>query len=187
MRDMTQRESEGRSRKLIDCNTECNDRCITNTTPKERKMKKLLITLIAVGLIVIAGSAFADTTTVAVSASVTGTCKFTGAGTVAFTLDPSVGTNVNGTVVQPTFWCTKGASYTIADDNGVNKDGTTYRMKHASLTEYIPYTFTYTSTGAGLGKSSTITMNIASTVTGTDYVNASSGSYSDTVTLTINP
>jgi spore coat protein U-like protein len=190
MKMTIQRKSEERSKHGIDCNTECNYidyGRITNEAPKETKMRKLLISLIVLGLMVIAGSAFADTTTVSVSATVTGTCKFTAAGTVSFTLDPSVGTNQNGTVTQPTFWCTKGASYSISDDNGANKSGTTYRMKHATLAEYIPYSFTYTKTGTGAGPSSPITMNIASTVLGTDYTNASAGSYADIVTLTITP
>jgi spore coat protein U-like protein len=53
--------------------------------------------------------------------------------------------------------------------------------------EYIPYTFTYTTTGTGKGKSTAITMDIASTVAETNYINALVGSYADTVTLTINP
>jgi spore coat protein U-like protein len=190
MKMTIQRKQEERSKHNVDCNTECNyidDRRNTNGAPKERKMKKLLITLIVLGLTVIAGSAFADTTTVNVSATVTGTCKFLTGGAVTYTLDPSVGTLATGSVTQPTFWCTKGTSYSIADDNGANKSGTTYRMKHATLGEYVPYTFTYTKTGSGGGKTSTITMNIASTVLGTDYINASSGSYSDIVTLTITP
>ena len=151
--------------------------------------KRLVVLAMVLGLVVgLVGSVVAsDTTTVAVSASVTGTCKFLSGGTISYTLDPSVGGNVSGTVSQPTFWCTKGSSYTITDDNGANKSGTTYRMKHASLAEYIPYSFTYTSTGTGSGRGTTLTMNIGSQVLGSDYQNASAGNYSDTVTLTIAP
>lgn len=151
--------------------------------------KRLVVLAMVLGLVVgLVGSVVAgDTTTVSVSASVTGTCKFISGGTISYTLDPSAGGNVSGTVSQPTFWCTKGSSYTITDDNGINKSGTTYRMKHATLGEYIPYSFTYTSTGTGSGKGTTLTMNIGSQVLGTDYVNASAGNYADTVTLTVNP
>ncbi|MGD9000156.1 MAG: spore coat protein U domain-containing protein, partial [Granulosicoccaceae bacterium] len=116
------------------------------------------------------------------------TCKFNSGGSVDFgSLDPSVGTDVSGTVTQPEFWCTNGASYSITDDNGVNNTGPTYRMKHASLAEYIPYTFSYTSSGTGSGPTSPVSMDIAADVLGSDYTGASAGSYSDTVTLTITP
>jgi spore coat protein U-like protein len=152
-------------------------------------MKKVLMAVIAVALVAMAGAAMAaDTTTVTVSATVVGTCKFTAGGSIPFgNLDPSVGTDQTPTVTQPTFWCTKGASYTITDDDGVHESGTTHRMMHDSLPEYIPYSFTYLATGTGAGPASIISMNIASTVLGADYANASAGSYTDTVTLTINP
>ncbi len=129
-----------------------------------------------------------DTATVDVSANVVGTCKFLTGGTMAFgALDPSSGGNVNAVLTQPTFWCTKGASYSITDDNGLYESGTAFQVKHVSLTEYIPYTFTYTATGTGNGPSNPITMDIAGTILGGDYVGASAGDYADTVTLTITP
>ncbi len=148
-------------------------------------MKKLLIILM---LLLSYGVSFAgDTTTLTITANVVGTCKFNSSGTISYSLDPFVGTDIVGVVTQPTFWCTKGASFTLSDDNGVNKDGTTYRMKHDTLSEYIPYSLSYTKTGTGAGKKNPITMDIASTVVGTDYVNSSAGNYSDTVILTITP
>jgi len=130
-----------------------------------------------------------DTATVTVSANIAGNCKFvTNTGTLAFgALDPSNAVLVNGTVSNPQFWCTKGTSYTIGDDNGLNEAGTTFQMKHATLADVIPYTFTYTKTGTGNGPTNTITMNIVGTVAAGTYVNASEGSYADTVTLTLNP
>ena len=152
-------------------------------------MKKILMGVIAVALVAMAGAAMAaDTATVAVSATVVGTCKFTAGGTIPFgNLDPSAGTDQTPAVNQPKFWCTKGTGYTISDNDGLNKLGTTHRMVHASLTEYIPYSFTYTASGTGAGPASVITMDIASTVLGANYINASAGFYSDTVTLSITP
>lgn len=156
-------------------------------------MKKIRMAVVAVALVAMAGSAMAvDTATVTVSASVLGNCRFsTNTGTVSFgTLDPAAGGNVNGTVTQPVFWCTRGTSFTIGDDVGLHESGSTYRMQHAtSTTDFIPYTFTYTGsgTGAGAGAANRITMDIAAQVLGLDYINALAGSYSDTVTLTINP
>lgn len=150
------------------------------------KTKHLLV-MIATAAFAAASSA-GGTANVSVSASVVGVCKYsTATGSVSFTLDPSVGGAVSGTLSQPAFWCTKGTSYSIADDNGLNEIGTTHRLKHASLTEYIPYTFSYTASGTGAGKSSPVTMNISSSVLEADYIDASEGSYADTVVLTITP
>jgi spore coat protein U-like protein len=151
-------------------------------------MKKFTAVLIVISMIAMAGVAMAvDTATVDVSATVVGTCKFISGGSVSFMLDPSAGGNVSGTVVQPQFWCTRGASYTITDDDGFYESGTTHRMKHASSEEYIPYSFDYTASGTGNGPNNPITMDIASSVVAADYLDALAGDYADTVTLTITP
>ncbi|MDP1610662.1 MAG: spore coat protein U domain-containing protein [Sulfuritalea sp.] len=132
----------------------------------------------------------ADTASVAVSATVTGTCKFNSGGAVSFTLDPSSGSDATGSVTQPAFWCTKTASYTVDDDMGIHEavsGSAPRRMQHSSLSEFIPYTFNYTTTGTGAGKTAPITMDIASSISNADFVNASAGSYTDTVTLSITP
>ncbi len=149
-------------------------------------MKRLALFAIVVGLFLTpALTNAADTQTVTVSATVVGTCQFNSGGSISFTLDPSVGGNVNGTVTQPQFWCTKNASYTISDDDGLNESGTTHRLSNG--TDFIPYSFSYTATGTGNGKTSPITMDITSTILEADYINAPAGVYNDTVTLTINP
>lgn len=153
-------------------------------------MKKGLGLIMVVGLLLsLTGIAIAgDTTTVGVTANVVGTCKFNSGGTMAFgDLDPSAPVDVNALVTQPQFWCTKGASYSITDDDGLYESGTTHRVKHASLSEYIPYTFTYTATGTGGGPSNPMNMDIAGMISGSGYSGVSAGSYSDTVTLTITP
>jgi spore coat protein U-like protein len=153
-------------------------------------MKKLTVLAMVLGLVLVSSGAAvaADSTTVAVSANVVGTCKFITGGTLAFgSLDPNSGSDVNATA-SPTFWCTKNASYTITDDDGLHKSGTTHRMQHATdLTEYIPYTFAYTPTGSGQGRTSPITLTINGTVAYADYRNSAAGDYADTVTLTITP
>lgn len=162
---------------------------VQNGTAKEvrEKMRRVLILTLVLGLVLgLAGMAVADNATVTVSGTVTGTCKFISGGTISYTLDPSSAGDATGTVSQPTFWCTKGSSYTISDDNGANKSGSIYRMKDTS-TDYIAYSFTYTKTGTGGGKGSTKTMDIASKVLNADFINAPAGSYTDTVTLTITP
>ena len=153
-------------------------------------MKKLVGFAMVLGLIlVLSGAAMAGdtTTTVAVSANVVGTCKFLTGGTLDFgKLDPSSGADV-GATASPTFWCTKNTSYTITDDDGLHKSGTTHRMEGPTAADLIPYTFTYTSTGTGQGRTSPITLTISGNVAYADYRDAAAGNYADTVTLTINP
>lgn len=159
-----------------------------------KKTKKTKLPLAMIVLCTAAGfgstsALAADTSSVAVSAAVSGNCKFNSGGAVSFTLDPSSAADATGTVTQPAFWCTKGTAYTLTDDDGINElVAGAQRMKHATiLTEFIPYSFAYTTSGAGTGKGTPITMNITSTVLNADYVNAAAGNYADTVTLTINP
>ena len=147
----------------------------------------LLGMLCAAGLFSNTAALAADVANVTVNATVVGTCKFTGAGVVAFTLDPSVGGAVAGVVTQPTFWCTNGAAYNITDNDGLHASLGVQRMKHATLAEFIPYTFGYTAAGNGTGPATPITMNISSSVAAINYLNASAGSYADTVVLSITP
>lgn len=152
-------------------------------------MKKIFWAAAAMFAIAAAGTVFAGgTATVSVTATVVPTCSFNSGGSIAFgSLDPAVGTDVNGTVTQPVFWCTNGTGYTITDDDGLHKSGTTHRLIGPAASDLIPYTFTYTATGTGSGRTSPITMAISSTILGTDYRFANPGAYSDTVTLTITP
>jgi len=145
--------------------------------------------LMALAVLAAGGAAWAvDTTTVAVSATVSGTCSFSNTGSITFALDPSTGGDVPGVVTQPVFLCTRNTNYTISDDLGSHELGAVLRMEHTTIPgEFIPYTFTYTATGTGNGAAAPITMNIASTVQGGTYDSALAGSYADTVTLTINP
>ena len=156
-----------------------------------KELKKCLAFAVVLILVMgFAGTGMAgDTTTVDVTANVVGTCRFISPGTMAFgLLDPASGGDVNANVNQPSFWCTKGASYTISDDNGFNPSGTLYRMKLSDADEFIIYEFTYTEkTGTGNGPTNPIEMNIAGKILEDNYKNASAGEYSDTVTLTITP
>src|SRR4030042_4813891 len=149
-------------------------------------MKKLLGVVMVLGLVLVLGrvAMAADTNTVTVTANVVGTCKFNSASsTLAFGgLDPSVGGDVNAST-STTFWCTKNASYSVGDDDGLYETGVdANRMRHATtLTEFIPYTFSYNPTsGTGDGRTSPITLNISGTVTFANYQNAEDGDYANT-------
>jgi spore coat protein U-like protein len=151
------------------------------------KMAKLS----AIGLLVAmpVSAIAAATASFNVRGELVATCAFLSTGSVSFTLDPSVGGTINGTVIQPTFWCTKGTIYTISDDSGLHESGTQRRLMNTATTpSYIPYSFTYTNTGTGGGKGATVSMNIGSIVLQSDYINAPEGAdYTDTVTLTLTP
>src|SRR4030042_1206873 len=154
-------------------------------------MKKLLGVVMVLGLVLVLGrvAMAADTNTVTVTANVVGTCKFNSAtSTLAFGgLDPSTGLDVNAST-STTFWCTKNATYSATDDDGLYETGVNAnRMRHAStLTEYVPYTFSYNpTTGTGDGRTAPITLNISGTVTFANYQNAAAGDYSDKVVVLI--
>jgi spore coat protein U-like protein len=154
-------------------------------------MVKRIILIIAIAMIAFSGVALAaDTASVNVSATVVGACKFINKGGVLpfGNLDPSVAGDVNNlSATQPTFWCTKNASYTIADTGGAHDAGTTHRMIGATNSELIPYTITFSALGSGQGRDTTLSMNISGQVLYADFKNASADSYSDTVTLSITP
>ncbi len=158
-------------------------------------MKRTIQAAIIVSLILAAGVATAaDTAVVNVSARVVGTCKFTsGPAALAFgDLPVDLAGNALGTSTAATltFWCTKGASYIITDDSGVNETVPGSRlMKSDTLAtaEYIAYDLAYApAAGTGAGPASPVTLNLTGTV-GTTYAANSADTYSDTVTLTITP
>ena len=130
------------------------------------------------------------TTTVPVTAKVVGTCKFTTtAGSVSFLLDPSINAPASGTVVNPTFYCTKNATYTLTADNGQNFLISRRMVDPANPAVFIPYTFAFTATGSGNGFSGLpLAMNITSSVLYADFQNAPvSAAYADSVVVSISP
>lgn len=152
-------------------------------------MKRARMILSSLGLVLVfAGmSLAADSNTLTVQANVLGTCKFSSATSLLdfLTLDPSnpVVVNVSATTK---FWCTKGVTTdAITSDTGIHG---AFNMKHATLADLIPYTLTLTKdAAANTGPASPRTLTIAGSVAGAAYSGVSAGSYSDTVTLTINP
>lgn len=151
---------------------------------------KILPILTVLFVMVVSLNAFAaDSGTVNINATVVGTCKFTtNTANINVSLDPSTG----GTVVGSNslaFWCTKNASYTVSDDDGLYETGpNANRVFNSSANEYIPYSFTYTPTsGTGNGPQNPITLSVSASFAQTDYQNASAGTYTDTVTISVNP
>ncbi len=156
----------------------------------EGRMKNLLVGLIAVGMILITGAALAaGNNTLTVQASVTGTCKFSSpTSTLSFgSLDPAVGTDVNGSTITQ-FWCTKGTTETLSANDGANFSGGKKNMKHTTGTDLIPYTLSLSPDGdSNAGPASPRTLTINGQILGADYTGKTAGDYADTVTLDIKP
>lgn len=155
-------------------------------------MKRTLA--LTAAILVMAGSALAaDTNTLTVSASVTGTCKFVAPKTSALNfgaLDPSVGTNVNGSTTTQ-FWCTKGVTdgATVLTPNlGLNNLAGVRQMIDSVSGDKIPYTLALAKDGnANAGPATPRTLTITGGVLGSDYTSKSAGSYTDTVLIDITP
>lgn len=138
------------------------------------------------------------THTIAVTASVTGTCVVnTSNSTLAFgALDPGSGGTVNATWSGGTFRCTNGTTYAVSSNDGLwesGSGGNNNQMKLstatdcATATNCIRYTLTSVTGGTGTGMTNNISFNVTGQTTLADYQNAAEGSYADTVTLTVSP
>jgi hypothetical protein len=156
-------------------------------------MKKLIAITAAAAIVAMAGSAMAaDTNTLTVQASVTGTCKFVSASsTLDFgALDPSLATNPTKQTTT-TFWCTKGVTTDlIAAGNGLHYDATASKrqmLDTGTSGDLIPYTLTLTKAGSNAGPGSPRTLTIQGDILNSDYKNKTASNYSDTVQLSINP
>ncbi len=152
-------------------------------------MKKVLIVVAVIMMVgAVGGIAFGGTTTVNVSASITGTCQFSSTPTLGFgTLDQNLSSDATaaGTL---TFWCTKGVAYTLSDPVNPGVGDGTYAGTISNGADSIAYSIAYTNaTGSGAGKTSPINSTLSATILNGDYVNVSAGSYTGTVIFTITP
>ena len=140
------------------------------------------------------------THTIAVSATVTGTCVVTGANqnsTLGFgTIDGSMAGPFNAVWSGGAFRCTNGTSYTVTSNDGLwetGSGGTNNRMKLSTAADCttasncIRYTLTSVTSGTGQGMTTDISFNVTGQTTAADITNAPAGSYADTVILTVAP
>jgi hypothetical protein len=170
--------------------------------PKEQILNLrniLLKSAIAATVFSVTGASLAGGThTIAVSASVTGTCVVNVANsTLTFgAIDPSSAGPVAAVWSGGTFRCTNGSAYTITSDDGLwesSSGGANNRMKLSSATDCtvttncIRYTLTKAANGTGAGMTTNISFNVTGQTTQADYQNAAVGNYADTVTLTVAP
>jgi len=140
--------------------------------------------------------------TVSVTGSVISVCKAGTAGTLSFTIDPSVVGPITATRTDATVFCSNGSPFTItaaslnkggaAANCASSAGGITGTLKDGTNT--MNYTFTCgvngttgnTGTGQGFGSGKDVSIGIGGSITAASYQNSPvSSSYADTVTLTI--
>lgn len=145
--------------------------------------------------VLVARTAGAASSTITVSAVVLSksVCKFSSnAAALDFgMLDPGNAVDVT-TSTSLEFRCmgsSPTATYVVTDDDGMHDTGpNANRMRHLSVAgQYLPYSMTVSPDSGTVPKGEYRTLTISGTVRGPDYRNAVSGSYSDTVVITINP
>jgi spore coat protein U-like protein len=151
-------------------------------------MRTKLALTTAFAVVAMAGSAFAatQTTTVAVSANITGACVVTSAGSIAYgALDPLAGGVVTPTVTQPVVHCTNGLAVAVTDDLGLHEVGAQAKMSNGA-TGLINYSFGHAAAPTGAGSTTPLAIALtAGNLATVDYATAPAGSYSDTITLTL--
>lgn len=146
------------------------------------KALALVVATTGCGLALAAGS-----TTLAVTATVLGTCKFSALSTpLAFgTIDPS--STVNATAAASVLYkCTKGTT-----SAGVTfTTGGTARTMTGPGAVTMGYSVTLTGgtqTGTGFGTGQDLTLAVAGTITPAQFQNATVGAYLENVLLDITP
>ena len=78
---------------------------------------------------------------------------------------------------------------TAGNGNNYNVGLSTRQMKGPGATDLMPYSLTLpaAATGTGAGKSTAITFAVTGSVLNANYINATVGSYTDTVQMAVNP
>jgi spore coat protein U-like protein len=150
--------------------------------------RKLLCALFAAAFA--APAAAGDTATLAISATVSGTCKFTtGTFNMNFgTLDPSAAANQQQTT-SISYKCTKN---TAATSISFDADATSpASVNITNGTDNIPVALAWTlpaTQGSGFGAGSTaISMDVTGDILAADYANVSAGAYTRNVAVVVAP
>lgn len=118
-------------------------------------------------------------------------CRFrTTSATLAFgvlqTWNPVDVTVTAGLVIRCAGNAAPLATYFIFDDDGLNEGGpNAHRMRNGAA--LLPYAFSYAPATATIPRNTNTPITVTGTVYGSDYWNATIGTYTDTVTLTIVP
>jgi spore coat protein U-like protein len=156
------------------------------------RRSRLAALMLVVGLPLAAG---AGTATMGVTATVTSknNCTFNSAipGLTFAQIDPS-GTADAVATTSVTFTCrgsSASATFVFGSNDGTYKLGAgAPRMRHATnTTEYLRYSLSFSPASATVPKNTVQTVTITGTIPAAYYANALAGSYSDTVTISLDP
>jgi spore coat protein U-like protein len=150
--------------------------------------KYFRMTAIAAVAALAASVSMAETTTMDVKASVTGTCKLGTANALDFgALDPTTALAVTGKTTTITYSCTKGkspAALTIGGGTG----SYTGAMAHTSG-DTIPFGLTWGAlpAGAGMASGSEVSLTVTGSIAAGVYANVTAGNYLKTLTVDFTP
>lgn len=144
--------------------------------------------LIALSLLSLAAVSHAADKNVIIKANVVGTCAFVDSNDVTIDMgDLKAGTGDQSKKGTTQFWCSNGANYNLATNDGLHGSAGSKLMQSGSNT--LPYELTLDhASGTGAGPASPIDLTLTATVKGSDLDNAVLATgYTDTVILTVNP
>lgn len=103
------------------------------------------------------------------------------------TLDPSQAVLVTAQTNSTVGDCVN-VTMAVSADGGQNFSGGTRRLRNAAAGDFIPYDLSGTNfTRAAPGNNTQVPFTISGSILGSAYANASAGSYSDQVILTVTP
>ena len=144
-------------------------------------------------VLAVSGAMAADGHSLTVSATVLSksNCRFaTATSTITLNIDPSsdAAATASGMVAMRCQGSAPTASWSLSAGNGLHGSSpTTLRLQHATnLTEYLPYSLAFPASGS-VPKNVWQDVTLTATVSPADFQNASSGAYSDAVTLSLLP
>ena len=126
----------------------------------------------------------------ALSSQVNAACSFSvRESTITATLNPAQSqSNVTAQgSPQLQILCTNDTDYTINANNGLHYDGQSRRVFNANANAYIPYEFDWNPRSGSAQAQTPITVNTQATFRAVDFQGKPAGTYTDTVTLTVNP
>lgn len=140
----------------------------------------------------ISAPVFASAVNVKVQGKVVEVCTFVTPDDVVMTIpDMTPGIKEDKQVAADVgFWCSKGTTYNVAMDDGLNSDGSQKQIKLAagSAADVIAYELTADkTTGVGEGGLVESKISLLAKVKGDAYQSAVAGDYTDTVVLTVTP
>lgn len=137
------------------------------------------------------GAALADSKNIDINASVTGVCKFNSTASNPLItigpIDPSGSGDVTGSVAVK-YKCTKGQSpsFTVPVSTTLNCTGGGCTVGTDTLAVYS-ITSTNDGTGSGFGSGQDKNLNVTAAIQQSDYQNATVGSYTKTITVSVSP